>query len=178
MEVLLISIPSISKEDFGSWLECTPVLKQLTIGDPAQFGHRPSMRMHVDALRDLDSPCIEMLIPKQDQPYLCPHLKIFRCTAKSRISGDTILAFLKSRTFLTDRCSRIEEVLIHELPYDNPFGEMTGEGDERLKPIREAGVRLSFRKIFYYQTNPVPTIPDSGASSAFGPGYGADFRFF
>ncbi|KAJ2935076.1 hypothetical protein H1R20_g2072, partial [Candolleomyces eurysporus] len=150
MKVLSANLPSVSKADFGSWLECTPALKQLTLGHQIQFGPPRSMFSTDDEELEesgLDDSCIEMLTPNQDQPYLCPDLKIFRCTVKSRVSGDTILSFLKARTFGANSRSRIEEVAMHELPYDNPFGEITDEEDERLKPIRDAGGTTFFQEI-------------------------------
>jgi hypothetical protein len=175
MEVLLVSTLSVSKEDFGLWLECTPVLKQLTLGNLTIFGPPYPMPMYTEGPEEctLDDSYIKMLTPEQNQPYLCPNLKIFRCALKSRVSGDAVLAFLMARTSLTESHSRIEEVSMHELPYDFPFGGKAHGEDERLKQIREAGVRLSFKKTFYYQLDPVVSTFEPVVT----PGYSAGFRF-
>ncbi|RXW22079.1 hypothetical protein EST38_g3765 [Candolleomyces aberdarensis] len=182
--VLSVNLPTASKEELRSWLECTPALKQLTLGQELQFAPPPPvLSIPSNFENPFDDSCIGLLIPKRDHPHLCPNLKIFRCSIKARISGDAILAFLKARTnpLLVGRGGIIEEVSIHQLPYDAPFGASTDAEDERLKSIREAGVRLSFKKTFYYQSNPVPTIvhgPHGTTIPGFGPGYGVDFKLF
>jgi hypothetical protein len=137
---------------------------------------------------DLENPfndsCIGLLTPKRDQPYFCPNLKIFRSSIRARISGDTILTFLKARTdpsLVLEGGGIIEEVSIHKLPYDSPFGESTDAEDERLRLIREAGVRLSFMKPWYYQSNAGPPLFNElkpGYVPGFGPEYGVDFKLF
>jgi hypothetical protein len=135
-----------------------------------------------------DDSCIGLLTPKREQPYFCPNLKIFRSSIRARISGDTVLTFLKARTdpsLVLEGGGIIEEVSIHKLPYNYPLGESTDAEDERLKSIREAGVRLSFRKSTYYdQFNLRPGIatingtPSGTCVTGFGPGYGVDFKLF
>ncbi|RXW22097.1 hypothetical protein EST38_g3766 [Candolleomyces aberdarensis] len=160
IEVLSFNFPSISKENVGSWLECTPALKQLTLGHGFQFAPPPPrLAMEVED-RPFDDSCIALLTPKQDQPYLCPNLKIFRSSIQSLISAEALLAFLNARIDPLLVGSIIEEVSIHQLPYDAPFAEPTDAEDERLTPIREAGVRLSFKKMYYYHPN---TEPPQGA---------------
>jgi hypothetical protein len=127
-----------------------------------------------------------LITPRRpDELYFCPNLKIFRCSIRGRISRDTILAFLKARTdlLIVGNGRIIEEVSVHQLPYDHPFGESTDAEDERLKLIRKAGVRLSFRKSTYDQFNLGPGNAAIGTPSGtcvpgFGPGYGVDFKLF
>ncbi|RXW14486.1 hypothetical protein EST38_g11365 [Candolleomyces aberdarensis] len=184
-EVLSISLPTVLREDLQSWLECTPALKQLTLGDQFQFAPLlpPVLSVSSDHESGFDDSSIELLTPNQDHPYLCPNLKIFRCSIKPRISVDNILAFLEARTdpLLVGSGGIIEEVSIHELPYDSPFGDSTDAEDGRFKSIREAGVRLSFQKSYYYQSNlEVPDMQGPWETSVpgFGPGYGVDFKLF
>ncbi|KAJ2924856.1 hypothetical protein H1R20_g12238, partial [Candolleomyces eurysporus] len=186
-EVLSFNLPSVSREDLQSWLECTPALKQLNLGQEFQIAPPPPP-LTSSALLDFecafDDSCISLLTPKQDQPYFCPNLKIFRCSMKPRVSGDAILAFLAARTdpLLVGDGGIIEEVSIHDLPYDSPLGDWTEAEEERLKPIREAGVRLSFMKTFYYQSKLAPALasepPPGTCVSGFGTGYGVDFNLF
>ncbi|KAJ2935013.1 hypothetical protein H1R20_g2082, partial [Candolleomyces eurysporus] len=181
-EVLSVNLPTVSREDLQSWLECMPALKQLTLGQGFQFATPPPViSLSTDFETSSDDSCIDLLTPKQDQPYLCANLKIFRYSIKSRIPVDTILAFLTARTdpLLVGNGGIVEEVSIHQLPYDFPFGDSSDAEDERIKSIREAGVRLSFKKSVYYQSNPAPSIID-GPPGAFipGPGYGVDFKLF
>ncbi|RXW14490.1 hypothetical protein EST38_g11366 [Candolleomyces aberdarensis] len=183
-EVLSVNLPTVSREDLRSWLECTPALKQLTLGEEFQFAPPPPLRTSVSADHEtgLDDSSIGLLTPKQDHPYLCPNLKIFRCSIKTRISVDTMLAFLKARTdpLLVGSGGIIEEVSVHKLQYDSPFGDSTDAEDEKFESIREAGVRLSFKKPFYYQSNPDTDMywPLDSSLLGFGPGYGVDLRLF
>ncbi|RXW22082.1 hypothetical protein EST38_g3774 [Candolleomyces aberdarensis] len=181
-EVLTVNLPTVPREDLQSWLECTPILKQLTLGEEFQFAPPPPVISSSTSFETpFEDPCIDFLTPKQDQPYLCPNLKIFRCSMKAHIPVDTILAFLKAKTdrLLVGNGGIIEEVSIHQLAYDFPFGNSTDAEDERVKSIREAGVRLSFKKSVDYPSNPAPTIINGPPSaSMLGPGYGVDFKLF
>ncbi|KAJ2936763.1 hypothetical protein H1R20_g326, partial [Candolleomyces eurysporus] len=177
-EVLSVNLPTVSRGDLRSWLECTPALKQLTLGNEFQFAPLPpQILVPTDYESGFDDFCVGLLTPKQNHPWLCPNLKIFRCSIKSHISADTILAFLNARTdpTLVGSGGIIEEVSIHQLPYDAPFGDSTDADleDGRLESIRQAGVRLSFKKPFYYQSNPV--VPFDSSTGGYGPGYGVDF---
>ncbi|KAJ2936764.1 hypothetical protein H1R20_g327, partial [Candolleomyces eurysporus] len=183
IEVLAVNLPTVSREDLQSWLECAPALKQLTLGEELQFAPLlpPLLRVSIDHEREFDDSCIGLLTPNQNHPYLCPNLKIFRCSMKARISIDTILAFLKARSdpLLVGNDRIIEEVTIHQLPYDAPFGDSTDAEDGRFESIREAGVRLSFRKSYYYQFKPeVAGMQADISAPGFGPGYGVDFNLY
>ncbi|KAJ2914149.1 hypothetical protein MD484_g6269, partial [Candolleomyces efflorescens] len=139
MEVLLVNTVPVSREDLEVWLECTPVLKQLTFGDPVRFGRGSSTSMpvypHGTEECSLDDSFVKLLTPEPNQPFLCPNLRILRCGFKSRISGDAVLAFLMARTQLAEGHSRIEEVSMQELMYDFPFAGEAYAEDERLKQI-------------------------------------------
>jgi hypothetical protein len=175
IEVLSVNLHIVAREHLQSWLECTPGLKQLSLGAEFETASVPSLISVANGSENqFDDSCIASLTPNRDQTYLCPNLRIFRCSIKGRMSGDAVLKFLKARTDPLSVCHGrpIEEVWIHQLPYDFPFGDLSDVDDEMLQPIRDTGVRLSFRKSSYFLSKPII------AHGPPGPGYGIDFKLF